>query len=617
MTVVAVTASNSTKKKVIYNSNQRVNAKTVGAVSGLEDDIALFPKSLALLFRAMFGILFSDKQFFNGNVASFSTSQIVTKEGAYLDGDNIYFLEALTLTPTPAGYWGFYEIELEAVDSDPASLQFFDVALNQVSQQTVNTRKSYNIKVYENYNNTASFPTLTPGRIKWIEYKKDAAFGDIIEVNKLLNSVILPKDKSGTVALLEDQTFLGLLDVPDSYAGKKGHFPIVNPSENGIAYQPWPGMLNGGLAFNNTAAPPIVRSGFYGVSGAIIQKTSDTTLATTDTLDQSRQSLDTFCQYLVLMNSSGSIKYLLYGESQVATGNITSITGSGTTKTINFATGSLTGGTSKILVITGNNGVNGIFKIASNPTSSSATFESVSALTGGASGTWTVFERISTLHGTGSNTAITVDADVLKYSPSYGENGFATGIVAFDHTKNGFYCNIAGYTDYRVIGNFRTNGSSQVVTDIISHKSGRKKNDNSWHVFSSSGLGSTNTTVLRFSSIAKIFGSDYILVPNNSSLGASCTFKQGGSVRSYAAGANTVTAFEIGLTVNSTQLTSTIIGQSGAVIASSIGHNANSYMTGCAGGRSVSAEDILRPQASVSADYSPGQSCWGGEFVLD
>lgn len=244
MAIVAVTASNSTKKKVIYNSNQRVNAKTVGAVPGLEDDIALFPKSLALLFRELFGILSSDKQFFNGKVASFSTSQIVTKEGAYLDGDNIYFLEALTLTPTPAGFWGFYEIELEAVDSDPASLQFFDVALNQVSQQTVNTRKSYNIKVYENYNTSASFPTLSAGRIKWIEFKKDAAFGNIIEVNKLLNSVVLPNDKSGTVALLEDQSFVGLNDTPEDYSGKVGQIPVVNQAESGIIFQRPFGLLD-------------------------------------------------------------------------------------------------------------------------------------------------------------------------------------------------------------------------------------------------------------------------------------------------------------------------------------------------------------------------------------
>lgn len=237
MPIVTIPITASTRKKTIYNSNQRVNAKTIGNIPGLEDDLVLYPKSIAMIIRELFDVLPTDKQFFNGNVESFDTTEIVTKEGAYLVGDDIYYLEALTLVPTAAGFWGFFEIELEAIDSDPASLQFFDVSTNTVSQQVVNTRKSYNIKVYENYNTTASFPTLTPGRIKWIEFKKDAAFGNIIEVKKLLNSVVLPKDKSGTLALLEDQNFIGLNDTPSSYSGQKGRVPVVNQAENGIIFQ--------------------------------------------------------------------------------------------------------------------------------------------------------------------------------------------------------------------------------------------------------------------------------------------------------------------------------------------------------------------------------------------
>lgn len=244
MPIVTVPVTTSTRKKTIYNSNQRVNAKTIGNIPGLEDDLVLYPKSIAMIIRELFDVLPTDKQFFNGNVESFDTTEIVTKEGAYLVGDDIYYLEALTLVPTAAGFWGFFEIELEAIDSDPASLQFFDVSTNTVSQQVVNTRKSYNIKVYENYNTTASFPTLTPGRIKWIEFKKDAAFGNIIEVKKLLNSVVLPKDKSGTLALLEDQTFIGLNDTPSSYSGQKGRVPVVNQAENGIIFQQQFGLLD-------------------------------------------------------------------------------------------------------------------------------------------------------------------------------------------------------------------------------------------------------------------------------------------------------------------------------------------------------------------------------------
>lgn len=617
MPIVTVPVTTSTRKKTIYNSNQRVNAKTIGNIPGLEDDLVLYPKSIAMIIRELFDVLPTDKQFFNGNIESFDTTEIVTKEGAYLVGDDIYYLEALTLAPTAAGFWGFFEIELEAIDSDPASLQFFDVSTNTVSQQVVNTRKSYNIKVYENYNTTASFPTLTPGRIKWIEFKKDAAFGNIIEVKKLLNSVVLPKDKSGTVALLEDQTFIGLNDTPVSYSGQNGKYPRVNSSEDGIEFAELPGLITGGLMFNNATTPPSLSSGFYGINGKLIEKPTDVALTLTDTIAQARQTFESFSQYLILMNSVGVVKYCLYGESQVASGTISSITGTGTTKTINFATGTLTSGSNKILVITGNNGVNGIFKIASNPTSSSATFESVSSVIGGSSGTWTVYERISTLHGVGSNTAITNNTDVLKYTPSYGENGWATGIVSFDHSKNGFYLNIPGLTEFRVIGNFRTNGSSQVISDLVSHKNGRNKNDNDFKIHTDNGLGGTNTTVQRFSTIAKAFGCDYVIINDNSANGASCEIKRSGYFSGSHTGGNNSTNAFLAISINANgYLSTTPISIPPEFLIGGLTHQTSAYHGSMFSTRAVYSGDILRPQTNARGNYNPAITSFDGSLIL-
>ncbi|PJZ51579.1 phage tail protein [Leptospira adleri] len=208
MTVAAIPASNSVAKRTLYNPNQRVNSKTVGPIPGLEDDILVYPKAIAMILRELYMLDPGEIQWFGCDIPSFTNTTISTLKGSLLKDDELYFLEALSLQPTNQAFWGFYEIELVQQDSDLANLQFFDVSTNSSFQQNANTRKSYIVKVYENYNTTAAFPTLTPGRIKWFEYKKDAAFGNVISVNKISNSVKIPKNKNGTLITLEDSTAL-------------------------------------------------------------------------------------------------------------------------------------------------------------------------------------------------------------------------------------------------------------------------------------------------------------------------------------------------------------------------------------------------------------------------
>ncbi|UMQ60559.1 hypothetical protein [Leptospira interrogans] len=204
MTTVSIAANNSITKRALYNPNQRVNAKMVGLTPGLEDDILVYPKAIIMLFRELFCLESGEYQWLGGEISNFNTTTINTKKGGMLKDDEIYFLESLTLQPTPQAFWGFYEIELVSLDSDLVDLQFFNISSNSSYQQSANTRKVFQLKIYENYNNTASFPTLTSGRIKWFEYKKDNAFGSIISVNKIINSIKIPKNKNGTLFTVED-----------------------------------------------------------------------------------------------------------------------------------------------------------------------------------------------------------------------------------------------------------------------------------------------------------------------------------------------------------------------------------------------------------------------------
>jgi hypothetical protein len=278
------------------------------------------------------------------------------------------------------------------------------------------------------------------------------------------------------------------------------------------------GAISGGIAFDTVLTPPIILPGSYEVNGKLINLDSEYALTTADVLGAGSPALtpgiDDYLHFIVMMDDNGNKKFMMYGESVVTSGTISSITGSGTAKTLTVATGTASSAFNKILLIVGNNGYPvGSFKITGGNGSTTYEFEGPNTLTGGASGSWFVYERISTRHGTGTNTAITSDGSIQKYSPGYGDNGWAASFVAFDDTRNGYYLTIAGYTNYRVIGSFFTGSVAVVSKTIISHKTGRNKNDNEWYLQTSLSLVST---AMRFSTINKLQGNDYLYIDNGS-----------------------------------------------------------------------------------------------------
>lgn len=234
MSVIQVSTPNSYQKQVVYNVNQKLLAKTQGAVPGLEDEIREYPKTLAGLFKKA---VKSDSgyAFIGLDTAAQNAGNLQTGKGFIMDASlNIYFLEQLVLVPAAEAFWGFYELELLVEDSDEVTLQFVNPNTVPKTFYTQNafTKKKYSIKLYENYNTTASFPSITPGRIKWMEYKKTAPFGTITDStnylesalilnSEIVDSLIVPDSKKPLSAkqgkLLQDQIPAGTVSAWDKY----------------------------------------------------------------------------------------------------------------------------------------------------------------------------------------------------------------------------------------------------------------------------------------------------------------------------------------------------------------------------------------------------------------
>ena len=287
------------------------------------------------------------------------------------------------------------------------------------------------------------------------------------------------------------------------------------------------GLINGGIEFNTASTFPFVRSGVYEVSGKLIYKTANYNILTSDTFFNNRQAIDSNVGYLIMMNSSGTIKYLIYGEGIAqASQSVTNITGT-TTKTLTVATVPGSASEEYIALVSGTGSFTGAFKATR---ASATTFTIVldsdlgSVFTGM---TVTLYYKIRTLHGTGT-LANKTDSTSIIYSPSLGENTETDSFALFDSAKNGFYCTLSGLTDYRVIGTIAgaATASTLIPIAVFSFKSGRNKNDNFAKANTVASVLGGGT--VRWTNLEQAFGCDYIFVPNNATFGNAVILNRGG-----------------------------------------------------------------------------------------
>lgn len=277
------------------------------------------------------------------------------------------------------------------------------------------------------------------------------------------------------------------------------------------------GYINGGIEFGTASTFPSVNQGVYEVSGKLIYKTAIYNILSSDTFFDNLQAIDSYCSYLIMMNSEGTIRYLIYGEGIAqASQSVTNITGT-TTKTLTVPTVPGSGTEQYIALISGTGSFTGAFK-ATRASATTFTIVLNSDLGSTFSGmTVTLYYKIRTLHGTGS-LANKTDTTSIVYSPSLGENTETNSFALFDSAKNGFYCTLSGLTDYRVIGTMAGSTSSTTVQSdqVIRFLSGRNKNDNNLRANTATLISSA----MRWTNITKAFGCDYVFYSNDATYGS-------------------------------------------------------------------------------------------------
>ncbi|MCE9500933.1 MAG: hypothetical protein K8R21_10610 [Leptospira sp.] len=311
------------------------------------------------------------------------------------------------------------------------------------------------------------------------------------------------------------------------------------------------GLIQGELLFNSTSLPPKVSAGSRGINLKLVKNGSDIAPALTDVFNKSRPILDTYCAFITVEDENGNVKHVLNAEGPVSghNGNISSISGSGTTKTINYSSGSGADDTGKIIAVWDGSILLFVSKITGGNGSSTHICETLTGSITGSVLQYQVYERMKSLHGSGSAVAITTDSEIIRYTPSLGENGWPTSIFAWDNDKQGWYCTLPGLEGWRAIGTWQTDGSGNVIKKSLrSYKSGRNKNDNFIDLYAFAGKASANA-ICYYSSINYLQGCDFILVmdaTNGLSITPKCYGRMSGAASGNTSG--------LGWSLNSSQL---------------------------------------------------------------
>ncbi len=212
--------------KIYYQTPHRIiTADDINTISGVN----LNGSQLQQLINIIRSIYNKTENIYLGfkNV-SFNNTSITIDGGRIITNDAVYQIDPMTLQPTNEAYYGIYEIELISILTDDVSKAYFDITTETIQNATTPTRKTFTIKLYEKYETTANYPTTTPGRIELLKYKKNVPFGNIIETTYSINRDLDLSDKP--------DTFLELLDTPNTYTGFQGKLLRVNPNGTGLEF---------------------------------------------------------------------------------------------------------------------------------------------------------------------------------------------------------------------------------------------------------------------------------------------------------------------------------------------------------------------------------------------
>lgn len=184
MPVVQVQTSNTRIR--LYEQNEKVTSTAMNETSGaVAADSAM--DHLINLALGMMGEFGANPRPL-GFKTSFSGNQVTIGVGIVVRSDGIFRYPGGTYTINPASYSGLFEVELSTLYDSPIGKEYINILLETITSASGNSKKNFQIKLYENYSALVTPPTVTVGRIKLFEYIMTAPGGTIVQIqNPIIN----------------------------------------------------------------------------------------------------------------------------------------------------------------------------------------------------------------------------------------------------------------------------------------------------------------------------------------------------------------------------------------------------------------------------------------------
>lgn len=120
--------------------------------------------------------------------SSGSATYIQMAPGMIVAPEGLWPIPSLRLEPSSEAHFGFYEIETYEDLGDEVSRRFYSIDNDEYAGSMTPTSRRRAVRLFEKYNTTPAMPETTPGRVRWIEYRKTAAFQSLIGLNNLLST---------------------------------------------------------------------------------------------------------------------------------------------------------------------------------------------------------------------------------------------------------------------------------------------------------------------------------------------------------------------------------------------------------------------------------------------
>lgn len=197
MPVIQVNTDNTRIR--LFEQNEKTSYDAMNAISGAVANDSGYDHLINLAL-AMAGEFSTTPKLFGFKTTITGAAQVTIDKGIAVRSDGIFKFSGGVYGINGAAQSGIFEIELSTLYDSPVSKDYINILTETISTAVGNSRKNFQLKLYENYTNSLTPPSPTAGRYKLFEYVMNVPSGSIVTLrNSVTNSGTTGKVPLGSV----------------------------------------------------------------------------------------------------------------------------------------------------------------------------------------------------------------------------------------------------------------------------------------------------------------------------------------------------------------------------------------------------------------------------------